>query len=127
SALGATNDYTRTTATWRRYQPLGNRLTWADRVLVQDIRGNALFYELPVIQTELKPQDGLGGSSSVRGIPKDRYIGKGLLLGNSVLRWRAADFPLLGRSSSLSLRGFVDGGSVCANGLDTSYALSLLY
>ena len=54
----------------------------------------------------------MGGSSSLRGIPKDRYIGKSLLLSNSELRWRAVDFSLFKRSSFLALSGFADAGRV---------------
>ena len=125
--LGASGDYTRWTTTVRRYQPLGDRVTLADRLLVQNVTGNAPFYELASIQTEFRPQDGIGGSSSVRGIPKDRYIGRGLLLSNTELRWRAADFALHGRASSLILSSFVDAGRVWENGLDVGTALRDLH
>src|SRR6185436_3349871 len=42
-ALGATNSYTRWTATARHYQPLGQRLTLANRLLAQDAVGDAPF------------------------------------------------------------------------------------
>ncbi len=127
SALGATSDFTRWTATVRRYQPVGSRVTFAQRVLAQHVAGDAPFYELAAIQTEFKPQDGIGGSSSVRGIPKDRYIGRGLVLSNSELRWRAADFTLRGRSSSVVLSTFADFGRVWENGLDLSTAFQGLH
>jgi hypothetical protein len=117
-ALGATDDFTRWTATVRRYQPIGARVTFAERIVVQNVTGDAPFYELAAIQTEFKPQDGLGGSSSVRGLPKDRYIGRGLALSNSELRWRAADFVLLGRQSSVVLSTFADVGRAWDKGVD---------
>ena len=121
-SLGASDDYTRWTATARHYQPLGARLTLANRLLVQNTTGDAPFYILSEVQTTQKPQDGLGGSSTVRGLPKDRYVGKGITVSNNELRWRAADFALRGRPSSLVLSGFVDAGRVWADGVDFSTA-----
>lgn len=112
AGLGATSDFTRWTTTVRQYVPVAGRLTFAQRVIAQGIQGNAPFDELATIQSSYKQQEGLGGSGSIRGIPKDRYIGKSLLLSNSELRWRAADFSLLHRNSFLALSSFVDAGRV---------------
>ncbi len=121
-ALGATDDYTRSTATLRHYLPLGDRVTIANRLLAQQVSGDAPFYVLTEIQTTQKSQDGLGGASTVRGIPKDRYAGKGTVVSNNELRWRAADFRLHGRASSLVLSGFVDAGRVWDDHIDLSSA-----
>src|SRR5262249_31935676 len=85
------------------------------------------FYVLGELQTTQKPQDGLGGSSSIRGLPKDRYVGRGVAIANNELRWRAVDFGLLGRPSSLILSGFVDAGRVWANGGDVGSAFDELH
>jgi outer membrane protein assembly factor BamA len=119
-SLGATESYTRWTATVRHYQPLGGRVTFANRLLAQNISGDAPFYALSEVQTTQKSQDGLGGSSTVRGLPKDRYAGKGIVASNNELRWRAADFGLLGRPSSLILSTFADAGRVWTDGIDAS-------
>ncbi|HEY6827760.1 MAG TPA: ShlB/FhaC/HecB family hemolysin secretion/activation protein, partial [Gemmatimonadaceae bacterium] len=126
-ALGATNDYTRSTLTVRHYQPFGERVTLANRLLAQQVSGDAPFYALTEIQTTQKSQDGLGGSSTVRGIPKDRYVGKGTLVSNNEIRWRAADFTLHGRESSLVLSGFVDAGRVWDDNIDLGGALRELH
>ena len=118
--LGASTSYTRWTATARHYQPLGARVTLANRVLLQNVDGSAPFYVLSELQTTQRPQEGVGGASSVRGLPKDRYVGKGTIVTNNELRWRAADFTLHGRPSSVVLSGFVDAGRVWAEGLDLS-------
>jgi outer membrane protein assembly factor BamA len=125
--LGASDSYTRWTAAARHYQPLGKRLTLANRLLVQNTTGDAPFYVLGEIQTTQKPQDGLGGSSSVRGLPKDRYVGRGIAVSNNELRWRAAEFNLRGRPSSLVLSSFLDAGRVWMNGIDLSSATSELH
>ena len=126
-ALGATNNYTRSTATLRHYLPLGDRVTIANRLLAQQLEGDAPFYTLTEMQTTQKTQDGLGGSSTVRGIPKDRYVGKGTLVSNNEIRWRAADFTLRGRESSLILSGFVDAGRVWDDHIDLGSALRDLH
>jgi len=126
-SFGATNDYTKWTAAARHYQPIGRRLTLASRLVAQGTNGDAPFYVLGELQTTQKPQDGLGGSSSIRGLPKDRYVGRGVMIANNELRWRATDFNLLGRQSSLVLSGFVDAGRVWTNNIDLSTALDDLH
>jgi outer membrane protein assembly factor BamA len=127
SKLGASRNYTRWTAAARHYQPLGPRVTLANRLVLQNTVGDAPFYSLAELPTTQKSQDGLGGTSSIRGIPKDRYVGKGILVSNNELRWRAADFGLIGRQSSLVLSGFVDAGRVWSDGVDLSSALRELH
>ena len=127
SKLGASWNYTRWTAAARHYQPIGGRVTLANRLVLQNTIGDAPFYSLAELPTTQKSQDGLGGTSSIRGIPKDRYVGKGILVSNNELRWRAADFGLIGRQSSLVLSGFVDAGRVWGDGVDLSSALRELH
>jgi outer membrane protein assembly factor BamA len=115
--LGSESAYIRWTATDRRYFPLGDRLTLANRILVQDVEGDAPFYDLSLIQTSFKQREGLGGGRTLRGIPRNRYVGKGIFLWNAELRWRALDFTIVGRSSYMVLSTFVDTGRVWADGL----------
>jgi outer membrane protein assembly factor BamA len=126
-ALGSSEDFTRWTTTVRQYVPISSRVTLAQRITAQGIEGDAPFDELATIQSSFKQQEGLGGSSSIRGVPKDRYIGKALLLSNSELRWRAVDFSLLGRQSFLALSGFADAGRVWSRELDVGSALTDLH
>ena len=127
SHLGASSDYTRWTAAARHYQPFGDRVTLANRLLLQNSIGDVPFYMLSEVQSTQKSQDGLGGASTVRGLPKDRYVGKGIAISNNELRWRALDFKLLGRSSSLVLSSFFDAGRVWSDGVDVSTALQQLH
>ena len=126
-SLGASTDFTRWTATARHYQPLGGRVTLANRVLVQNTDGDAPFYLLSEVQTTQKPQDGIGGSSTVRGLPKDRYVGRGMAVSNNEIRWRALDFGVHGRQSSLVLSAFADAGRVWTDGVDLSTAANDLH
>lgn len=125
--LGATDDFTRWTTTVRQYVPISSSLVFAQRLIAQGIEGNAPFDELATIQSSFKQQEGLGGSGSIRGIPKDRYIGKALLVSNSELRWRALDFSLFGRQSFLAVSGFADAGRVWTDRFDASTMLSDLH
>jgi len=126
-SLGATEDFTRWTATVRQYVPVASRVVFAQRLIAQGIEGDAPFHELPIIQSSFKQQEGLGGSGSIRGLPKDRYIGKALFLSNSELRWRAVDFALFGRQSFVALSGFADAGRVWTDRFDVSTMLSDLH
>jgi outer membrane protein assembly factor BamA len=125
--VGATEDFTRWTTTVRQYVPLAPRLTFAQRVVAQGIDGDAPFDELATIQSSFKQGEGLGGSSSIRGIPKDRYIGKALWLSNSELRWHALDFSILGRQSFVALSSFVDAGRVWPDRFRVNQALDDLH
>src|SRR5262249_30696707 len=116
--LGASWNYTRLTATVRHYQPLGGRVTLANRLVLQSANGDEPFYSLSELSTTEKSQDGLGGTSTIRGIPKDRYIGQGMFVSNNEVRWRALDFGLMGRPSSLVMSTFLDAGRVWDRGFD---------
>lgn len=111
--LGSDHEYTRWTFTDRRYLRLGSsRTVFANRILLQGVEGEAPLHDLFLIQTSFKQQEGLGGAKSVRGLPKNRYVGESLALWNAEMRWRAADFRAAGRPFHLVLVGFVDSGRV---------------
>jgi hypothetical protein len=117
-ALGASNSYTRFTAIGRKYFPLKSRLVLAHRALVQQTDGDVPLYDLATIQTSFKQQEGLGGSNSIRGLPKNRFIGKGIVFLNSDLRWRFTEFELRRKPAYLTLSTFFDVGRVWANRLN---------
>lgn len=130
AGFGGTERFTRTTVVVRQYVPVGSRLTLAERVVVQELRGDAAVQELATVQSSHKDDEALGGAGSLRGIPKNRYVGKGVAFANSELRWDAATFALRGRPSRLVLSAFVDAGRVwaeeirfgeLASGLHTSF------
>jgi outer membrane protein assembly factor BamA len=110
--LGASHTYTRVTGAVRRYTRLTSRLTWASRVVAQQVSGDVPVYDLATVQSSYKQEEGLGGSKMLRGIPKNRVMGKGLVLLNNELRWRALDFGLFRKPAFLMLSGFVDAGRV---------------
>jgi outer membrane protein assembly factor BamA len=128
NSLGGDYSFTRITATARAYFSLTPRLVFAERVMAQNLSSaDAPFYELPTVQGSFKDDEAVGGAGSVRGWPKNRFIGKGMAFANQELRWRVADFNIGGRSSALVLNGFADAGRVWTTGLSTKDLLSDLH
>ena len=111
-SLGADFDMTRWTLTDRRYFALTDRLVFAHRWSVQQVSDGVPVHELFQLQTSFKQQEGLGGSKTIRGVLKNRFVGRGMFVWNAELRWRVADFDLVGRSFHAVLSGFVDQGRV---------------
>lgn len=125
--LGADLAFTRWTLIDRRYVSLGDRLVLAHRYLLQGVSGNAPVDELQRIETSFKAGEGLGGSSSLRGVPKNRYAGKGMLVWNTELRWRVMDFSLIGHSFHVAATAFLDQGRVWRGGVRFGELLSDLH
>ncbi|NJD21032.1 MAG: hypothetical protein FIA95_17320 [Gemmatimonadetes bacterium] len=115
--LGGDYAFTRTTFADRRYVPLTSRLVFANRFLVQHVTDGAPLHELHRIQTSYKQQEGLGGAKSVRGVLKNRFVGQGMFVWNAELRFRFAEFRLIGQPFQAVLSGFVDSGRVWADGV----------
>jgi len=111
-SLGSDWNFWRVTLTDRHYVPVSSRVTLAQRVLVQSVIGDAPFFELSTVQSSYKPQEGLGGSKTLRGVPKNRFTGKSLALSNTEIRWRAADFRMAGKPFHVVTSAFVDAGRV---------------
>jgi outer membrane protein assembly factor BamA len=127
-ALGSDHEYTRWTLADRRYLSLGTpRVVFANRLLLQAVSGEPPFYDLFVVQTSFKQQEGLGGAKTLRGIPKNRYVGKAMFLWNGELRWRASEFRLFGRPSHVVLSAFLDQGRVWADALELEELASGLH
>jgi outer membrane protein assembly factor BamA len=110
--LGADASYTRWTFTDRRYFSLTPDLVLAHRWLVQGVGSDVFVPDLFRVQTSFKQQEGLGGSKTIRGLPKNRYAGRSMFVWNAELRWRAADFTMAGRAFYVALSGFLDQGRV---------------
>ena len=125
--LGGDQVFTRITATLRQYVPLAASVTFAERVVLQTVRGDPAISEIFAVQSSFRDDEILGGATSIRGIPKNRFVGKGVAFANSELRWSAASFGLLGRPARLVLSGFADAGRVWASGLDLSQVASDLH
>lgn len=116
--LAADVTFNRITFTDRRYWALTDRLVFAHRVLGQHVTSGAPDFELSRVQSSFKQQEGLGGAKTVRGIMRNRYVGRGMVVWNSELRWRVADFGLLNRRFHAVVSAFFDQGRVWEEGFD---------
>lgn len=82
------------------------------------ISGNApFFYQTQVITSRLtgSSSEGLGGSSTLRGVQRNRVMGDGFFMGNIELRWKPVYFKFLKQECYLGLNGFYDFGKVTKN------------
>lgn len=116
--LGGDVSFTRVTFTDRRYFALTDRLVFAHRYLVQHVSDGAPDFELFQVQTSFKQQEGLGGAKTVRGVQRNRFVGRGMLVWNAELRWRAAEMELFDRDFHTVLSVFLDQGRVWTDGFD---------
>ncbi len=117
-SLAADVSFVRWTFTDRRYFTLTDGLVLAHRYLLQNVTTGTPALELSRVQTSFKRQEGLGGATTLRGLPRNRYLGRGMLVWNAELRWRASEFGAVGRSFHVVLSAFLDQGRVWADGLE---------
>lgn len=75
------------------------------------------FYQSQVITSMLTgaTNEGLGGSSTLRGVLRNRVIGDAFFLGNAELRWKPVYFKFLKQDCYLGLNLFYDFGRVTKN------------
>ncbi|MEO1171594.1 MAG: BamA/TamA family outer membrane protein [Myxococcota bacterium] len=98
----------------RAYQLLTPRLVLAGRLLADFTFGDVPFYQLTVIPA-LSDVDGLGGSTTLRGILKNRYSGKIKLSSSVEARYRLTQFSLFGQDIAMTLMAGFDAGRVWAD------------
>lgn len=86
------------------------------------------FYQSQVITSMLTgaTNEGLGGSSTLRGVLRNRVIGDGFILGNVELRWKPLYFRFLKQDCYLGLNAFYDFGMITDKidlpaGLETTF------
>ncbi|MDD3688184.1 MAG: BamA/TamA family outer membrane protein [Bacteroidales bacterium] len=104
-------------ATHRQYFTIIPKdLSFAYRVGYQGIvYGYAPYYMLPYMIYSYMPSstvDGLGGSKSVRGMIRNRTVGKGMAFANFEFRYKFARFRFIGQNWYAALNPFLDGGMV---------------
>jgi len=91
-----------------------NNLSFVYRLNYQStLSGNVpFFYQSQAITSILTgaTNEGLGGSSTMRGILRNRIIGDAFVLGNFELRWKPVYFKFLKQDCYLGLNAFYDIG-----------------
>ncbi|MCF7827062.1 MAG: outer membrane protein assembly factor [Candidatus Marinimicrobia bacterium] len=112
--LGTETPYSQIALTHRQYFTIIPKdLSFAYRVGYQGALGDQPpFYMLPYYQSSYKLQEGLGGSKSLRGILKNRIVGKSTYFANLEMRWKFFRTVVAGQNLYLALNGFADMGQV---------------
>ncbi len=92
------------------------KLSFAYRAAYQGIiAGKAPFYSYPLMMTSFMKgaySEGLGGAKTLRGVLRDRVVGKGIIYGNAELRWKFLFTRFINQNWYLALSGFWDWGMV---------------
>jgi len=72
------------------------------------------FYQSQVITSMLTgaTNEGLGGTSTLRGVLRNRVVGDGFAFGNIELRWKPFHFTLFNQECYIGLNAFYDFGIV---------------
>jgi len=110
--LGSDFSYSRITFTDRRYFSLHPRLVYAQRLLVETMPGNPPFYEMGFISSSFQRRQGLGGSYTLRGIPRLMFIGPNKFLANFEFRYKMYRRTILKQDFTFYLHTFLDCGKV---------------
>lgn len=102
----------------RQYFTLGSpRLIFAQRLMIDALFGDAPFFEWSAFGGT-QGGEGVGGMSTVRGVPRNRYQGKVKAVSNSELRFYPVDFGLFGEQTKLGGVLYLDMGRVWHENID---------
>lgn len=117
-ATGSAYDYVGLTLADRNFFTLGTpKLIFAQRFMADALWGQAPFFEWSQFGGTMGGE-GIGGMSSVRGVPRNRYQGKVKVLSNSELRWYPYNFQLFGERTRVGGLLFFDIGRVWNENVD---------
>jgi len=125
------NGFLKLSITHRQYFTLvPSRLTFAYRLGAQiNLAGETPFYAMPLLfyaRSTSAYDEGLGGSSNLRGVMRNRVIGDGVAYGNFEFRWKFVKFHFIKQNFYLALSAFMDSGTVIQNEPITSAAAEAL-
>lgn len=124
-AVLGTTAFTRWTAALRGYLALGGSVTLAARVLGEHVAGDMPTAMLPDIGSSFNGFPGVGGGSTVRGVLRDRYLGRTRLVTNLEARVRTGPLVFLAQRWRLGAVAFVDAGRVWDERGDDATGLGL--
>jgi len=130
--LGSDYQYSRLTITDRRYFPVTKKIVYTQRMLFEKLFGDVPFYDMSFYGSSYKVEEGLGGSKSLRGVLKNRFLGDTKFFANLEFRFKFLEFSQFGQDFYLATNEFFDFGRVwskgeCAgsSGLHYSYGAGL--
>jgi len=110
--LGSDYQYSRMTLTDRRYFSITRKLVYAQRLLFEKCFGDIPFFEMSFYGSSFKVNEGLGGSKSLRGVLKNRYLGQTKMFANLEIRYKFLEFSAAGQDFYLATNEFLDFGKV---------------
>lgn len=116
SLTGSRYAYSGITLNLRQYVPIGDKVVFAQRVVADFLLGNVPFYEWSRIEGPTTIE-AIGGMTSVRGVPRQRFQGDFKVISNSEVRYNFWGFPLLKQRVDLGVVGLVDLGRVWQPGI----------
>lgn len=105
-------DFTRLSTTLRGYASPHPRITFAARVFGEHVRGDMPLALLADLGSSFQDFTGIGGAESIRGVLRQRYLGRTRALANLEVRLRGPGFRLFGAPWQLGAVGFTDAGRV---------------
>ena len=112
------HDFAGLTLGVRRYVPLGSpALVLALRAVLDHQAGDVPFYDWAQVGG-LSAAEGIGGMSSVRGVPRARFAGNTKAFANLELRWLPLSLTLLERRILVGPVAFADAGRVWQPAVD---------
>jgi hypothetical protein len=128
AAVGSELPYWGANLTLRGYQHLDarQRLVVAGRLVGDVLGGDAPFFLLSAVGG-LNGPEAIGGLGSVRGLRRNRFVGRAKAFGNAELRWKFAHFRPGKHDLELTGIGGVDGGRVWKDLAADGPALALHY
>lgn len=104
--------YARITLTDRRYFSLHPRIVYAQRIFYETMPGNPPFYEMAILGNSFRRRDGLGGAYSLRGVPRNLFVGKDKFITNLELRCKVTRKTIFKQPLTFYVHFFVDAGKV---------------
>jgi outer membrane protein assembly factor BamA len=106
------------TVSSRVFTTLGTpRLVFAQRAALDQLFGDVPFFEWSSFGG-INAVEGIGGMSSIRGVPRNRFVGVTKAVSNSELRFTAFQFPLLGEPLKVGGLALLDLGRTWHPGTD---------
>lgn len=104
--------YARITFTDRRYFLLNPRIVYAQRLFFETMPGDPPFYEMAILGNSFRRRDGLGGAYSLRGLPRNLFVGKDKFIANLELRCEVTKETILKQPLTFYVHFFADVGKV---------------
>ena len=114
------NSHLSFTFLWRHFVPLyKDKLTFAYRLGAQNrLAGKTPWYMINNLNTlffQKMYTEGLGGSTTLRGVNRNSVMGEGFAFANLELRWRIVGFQFINQNWQVGLNPFFDAGLVTQN------------